>query len=334
MLKELKKNLKRYKLLNTGDTVVVGASGGRDSMALLFGLHSLRDELQIKVVAAHFNHALRGEAANGDEDFVRTFCEEHGIIFVSTTMPINELSTGKNLQETARFYRYRWLNEIADSYGNTETAKIATAHHAQDQAETVLLHLFRGSGSQGLKAMEPKAGRLIRPLLNVEREVLEAYLAKNQVGYRDDASNFSDHYTRNRIRLELMPELLHYNPALIKALVNTADICKEEDNFLAVATLKLMHEIVLPCEGGYSVNRKGLTKASPALQRRLVRKLWQKLSCDEGGGLSYEHTEAVLRLVKGKKLPLPQKVMAKVDSNNIYLLRRDKDYLSTPKPKI
>ena len=330
MQKALQNDIQKYGLMHAGDTVVVAVSGGRDSMALLFGLHNLRETLQIQVVAAHFNHALRGADSDADEAFVQHFCAQYGIDFLSTTMPIGELSAGKNLQETARFYRYLWLHEIADRYGNAETVKIATAHHAQDQAETLLLHLLRGSGSGGLKGMEPKMGRLIRPLLHVERRVLEDYLQQHHISYRDDASNFSSHYTRNKIRLELLPLLAEYNPAVVQALGNTADICREEDHFLEEAVNKLIAEISTPYEAGFAINRKQLNRAPLALKRRLVRILWQKVSGNLHGGLCYEHTQAVLKLVKGKKIPLPQQVMAIADAMNIYLLPRAKEDLSTP----
>ena len=331
MIKELLKNIKKNKLIKAGDTVIIGTSGGRDSMALLFALHSLRDELGVKVVSAHFNHSLRGEASDGDEKFVSDFCKGLGIDFVSTAMPIAELAKGKNLEEVARIYRYGWLNEIADRYGDSKTAKIAVAHHAQDQAETVLLHLLRGSGTQGLKAMSFKSGRIIRPLLNIDRAVLEDYLIEHNIAYRDDATNFSNQYTRNSIRLDLMPELMKYNPAIVKALVTTADICGAEDDYLNECIEKIKEELIIDSEDGYAINRKELLKKPLALQRRLVRYLWQKVSKEEGGGLGYQHTDAVLALVKGKKLPLPQQVYAKSDGKNLYILRRDSDYLSTPK---
>ena len=187
-------------LFAPGDRVVCALSGGGDSVALTHCLLFLRQELGISVAAAHFNHCLRGAESDGDEAFVRQLCARWGVeLSVGRGDPRS--LTGESPEEAARHLRYGFLME--------QSGWIATAHHGEDQIETVLLNLLRGTGLKGLCGMQPKNGRLVRPMLEVSREEVEEYLAKNGLECRFDSSNGTDDALRNRLRHHILPLLRH-----------------------------------------------------------------------------------------------------------------------------
>ena len=169
MLNELTRFVRRYDLITPGDEIVCAVSGGADSMALLFGLYLLREKLDIRLSAAHFNHHLRGEESDRDEQFVRDFCDRFEIPLYAGGGEI--VTSGKGLEAAARDARYAFLKSLP--------GKIATAHTADDNAETVLLHLVRGTGLKGLGAIAPQNGSVIRPMLSCTRQQVEAFLEEN-----------------------------------------------------------------------------------------------------------------------------------------------------------
>ena len=187
-----------------GDTVVCAVSGGADSMALLFAFYLKKEALGIHLEAAHFNHQLRGEESDGDEDFVREFCDRFDIpLHVGRG---NVTSGKKGLEAAARDARYGFFATLS--------GKIATAHTADDNAETVLMHLVRGTGLKGLGGIPPVSGNLIRPMLNVTRQEVLEFLSEYHISYRTDSSNETDDYLRNRLRHHVMPLLRAENPKI------------------------------------------------------------------------------------------------------------------------
>lgn len=208
MLNKLEGFLRSYSMVNPGETVICAVSGGADSMALLWAMYLLKDKLGIGLQAAHFNHGLRGEESRRDEQFVRTFCNGYGIpLHVGSG---NVIPGNKGLEAAARDARYAFLRSLP--------GKIATAHTADDNAETVLLHLVRGTGLKGLGAIAPVSGNVIRPLLNITREEVEAFLAEYHVAHITDSSNDTDAFLRNRLRHHVMPLLRAENPRLSQNL--------------------------------------------------------------------------------------------------------------------
>ena len=204
--------IREYQMVQPGDTVVCAVSGGADSMALLQAMYELRENLQIQVQAAHFNHQLRGEESLRDQEFVRAFCEKYGIVCHFGTAAVK---TGeKGLEAAARTARYGFLQSLA--------GKIATAHTADDNAETMLMHLIRGTGLKGLGAIAPVRENIIRPMLTVTRQEVLAFLDSRKVDYVDDSSNAGDDFLRNRIRHHVMPLLKEENPSLAGNLSATA----------------------------------------------------------------------------------------------------------------
>lgn len=212
MTNKLEAFLRAYHMVSPGDRVICALSGGGDSVALTFALYLLKDKLGITLEAAHFNHHLRGEESDRDEQFVRSFCDHYGI-------PLHlggaEVQTGpKGLEASARAARYGFLRSLP--------GKIATAHTADDNAETVLMHLVRGTGLKGLGGITPVSGTVIRPMLLVTRREVEDFLAEYALPHVEDSSNGSDAFLRNRIRHGVMPLLKGENPRISENLSRMA----------------------------------------------------------------------------------------------------------------
>lgn len=212
MLSELLRMLRKYDMLRAGDSVTVAVSGGADSMALLFGMYLLKEKLHITLRAAHFNHRLRGEESDRDEAFVRAFCERMDI---PLTVGTGNVTAGKKgLEAAARDARYAFFATLP--------GKIATAHTADDNAETVLMRLVRGTGLKGLGAIEPVRGNIIRPMLLVTRGQVLRFLEEYRVDYVNDTTNDSSDFLRNRLRHAVMPLLYAENPCLSENLSEMA----------------------------------------------------------------------------------------------------------------
>ena len=233
--------LREQNMLQPGDRVICAVSGGADSMAMLWALNTLKEKLKIDVQAAHFNHNLRGEESDRDEAFVKNFCNSHGIICHVGSARVE--AGEKGLEAAARNARYGFLQQLP--------GKIATAHTADDNAETVLMHLIRGTGLKGLGGITPVHGRIIRPMLTVTRAEVEAFLEEWCLPHIEDSSNRSDAFLRNRIRHHVMPLLTEENPKIAANLSQMALRLREDADFLSlqsnfetlptVASLKKMH---------------------------------------------------------------------------------------------
>ena len=212
MLSKLRAFVRQYDLIHPGDTVIAAVSGGADSIALLFALFLLREEWGITLEAAHFNHCLRGEESNRDARFVADFCAHYGIPLHMCSG--NVVPGEKGLEAAARDARYRFLRSLP--------GKVATAHTADDNAETVLMRLLRGTGLKGLGAIAPVSGNVIRPMLSVTRRQVEAFLEEYALAHIEDSSNGEDTFLRNRIRHRIMPLLYEENPRIGENLSSMA----------------------------------------------------------------------------------------------------------------
>ena len=270
-------------LCRPGDTVVCALSGGADSVALLHGLLAVKEECSIHVTAAHFNHCLRGEESDRDEAFVRELCAQWGVELTVGRGDPRSLS-GKSLEEAARELRYAFLL--------SQPGLVATAHHGDDQVETVLLNLLRGTGLRGLCGMQPKQGRVIRPLLDVSRKEILDYIQTNDLSYCTDRTNEEDHALRNRLRHHVVPLLQRENPNLTETVGRMTGLLRQEEDFLQRQTEQLLKKAAR--EDGYDC--PVLLEADPVLRRRAIRSLLpnpkptmahveaveQLLSCDHG----------------------------------------------------
>ena len=225
MLNKLLSFVRKQDLMAPGDRITCAVSGGADSVALLFALYLLKDKLKIQLSAAHFNHHLRGEESDRDENFVRDFCERYDI---PLTVGHGEIHPGKKgLEAAARDARYAFLRAIP--------GKVATAHTADDNAETVLMHIVRGTGLKGLGGIAPVSGSVIRPMLSVTRQDVEDFCAEWSLSYITDSSNDTDVFLRNRLRHHVMPLLKQENPQLAANVSAMALLLRQDEEYLAGA---------------------------------------------------------------------------------------------------
>lgn len=222
MLNKLESFLKQYSMVKEGDRVICAVSGGADSVAMLFGFYLLAGKLKISLAAAHFNHHLRGEESDRDEAFVRDFCERYDIpLYVGG----GEVAPGKKgLEAAAREARYGFLQSLE--------GKIATAHTADDNAETVVMHLIRGTGLKGLGGIAPVNGAFIRPMLCITRTEVISFLESYHLDYVVDSSNETDLFLRNRIRHHIMPLLKQENPRIAQSMSGSALRLREDEAVL------------------------------------------------------------------------------------------------------
>lgn len=274
-----------------GGVILCGVSGGRDSVCLLDYLHKLGQQRGFTAAAGHLNHLMR-PTAQRDEDFVRSFCGERGIPFYTERADVYALcgTWGLTVEEAGRRARYEFLHRTAAAIG---AERIATAHHRDDLAETVVLQLLRGTGPQGLTGIPPVRGSIVRPLLDTPRRDIEGYLAENGLTYVTDETNHDLTYARNRLRLVIWPELEGINPAVTAHIACTADILRREN-----AYLDELAAAYLP-ETGCAVACTALLTAPEALRPRILRLLLARLGTgrkDLGAG----HLAALERLAAGE----------------------------------
>lgn len=230
------KTLTDYKMLRKGDCVTVGLSGGADSVCLTHILYTLQKELSLTLQAVHVHHGIRGESADYDEQFCRAFCETLCIPLTVVHVHVPQIckETHESHEECGRRLRYEALGNAAGAHG-----KIATAHTADDNAETVLLNLTRGTGLAGLCGIPPVRGNIIRPLLFAARAQVEQYCAEHELRYVTDETNFSSEYSRNRIRAEVLPVLKALNPSVLRGISGMSNRLRSENEALSAAADKL-----------------------------------------------------------------------------------------------
>lgn len=292
VLRKLRRLAQDYQMLPPGGLILAAVSGGADSMCLLHALLTLGESHPITVAAAHFNHQLRSQAP-ADETFVRDWCAAHSVPFYSTSADVAAQATaaGKGIEETARTLRYAFLEATASEIG---AARIATAHHADDNTETLLLHLIRGSGRKGLGGIPPvRDGNLIRPLLTAERWEIEDYLRCYGIPHVEDETNRDTTYTRNYLRQEVVPRLKTLNPKLNVRLWECACQFRQEDAYLDSQAQVMLTEMTrLP--NGVSLPCAQVTQLPEALSLRGIQLLAEAL--DPTLILSAAHRRGILEL--------------------------------------
>lgn len=299
MLNKLTAFIRRYDMIQPGDTVVCAVSGGADSVALLFSLYLLQQKLQFTLEAAHFNHHLRGEESDRDEAFVRNLCDRYD---VALHVGAAEVKPGKKgLEAAAREARYRFFATLP--------GKLATAHTANDNAETVLLHLVRGTGLTGLGAISPVSGNVIRPMLSVTRQEVLAFLEEYCLHFVEDSSNDTDAFLRNRIRHHVMPLLEQENPCIAQNLSAMALELREDGAYLTseaeklhtldISALQKMHKAVRSRVLANFLRESGVPEpnsAHIALVEQLVFSQKPSASADLPGGVMVERCYDRLQL--------------------------------------
>lgn len=242
MLEKVKETIIKYNLISAGDKIVLGVSGGPDSTAMLVCLNELSKEFKFEIVVCHINHGIR-ENAKLDEEYVKNFCKKLNIPFYVLHANVVEdaKKQKRGIEETGRIVRYNFFEEILSK---TNSNKIATAHNSNDNAETIIMNILRGSGTSGLKGIEAKSGKYIRPLIEISREEIEAFTAKYNP--RHDESNDENEYTRNKIRNIVIPYIKkEFNPNIVDTITRLSSISKEETEYLDKITEKTYKKICL-----------------------------------------------------------------------------------------
>lgn len=268
MNKNALKTIRDYDMLSRGDSVIAAVSGGADSMALLCFLLEIQKEFDLSISVCHVNHLLRGEDADGDEQFVRTFCEKHSIPFYLKRCDVSALAKEKGVgfEECGRDVRYAFFNETACSIGGN--AKIATAHNLGDCAETLIFNIARGASPAALSSIAPKRDNIIRPLIRCSREQIEGYLAAIGQDFRTDKTNSDTAYSRNFIRHKVVPLLKEINPAFESAVLNLTELSREQQSFFNEICEK---EYAKVCKNGVLLKDE-LSKLNIAVARSIITK--------------------------------------------------------------
>lgn len=289
----------RRSLFSPGDRVLVAVSGGPDSLSLLHALSHEREALELAALeAAHLDHGLRGGESAAEAAWIAAWCRERGIpchLGKADTAAIAK-SHQCSIQEAARLVRYDFLDSTA---AKVASHWIATAHNQDDQAETVLLNILRGTGLDGLRGIPVTRGLYIRPLLDTSRSEIEAYCLRHGLEPRRDPSNFqTDHYTRNRVRLELLPQLAReYNPAVSSALVRLSEIARRDADYLHLQAERALLDTTRSSQlGKLSLNTAALISLHPALLRHVLRAAVSQVR-EKTQGITYHSIETLCRLV-------------------------------------
>lgn len=257
-----------FSAMKTAKTVVCGLSGGADSTALLLAVKELSEELGFAAAACHLNHGLRGEESDGDERFCAELCEKLGIPLYKRRESVRDFSEKhESLEETARKVRYDFFEDALAFFG--ENSVLATAHNANDNAETVLLNLIRGTGLRGLCGIPTERGRIIRPLIDIPRAEIEEFLAENEQNYVTDKTNFSVLYTRNKVRAKILPEIIEINPSFLSTISRMTKNLRADENFFDDAAAKILEESKVG--KGYSAEK--IDSYPEPIKMRAVKKI-------------------------------------------------------------
>lgn len=281
--------IEKYDMLTPGSHVLCAVSGGKDSMYLLCRMLELAPERKLKISCAHFDHRLRGEESDRDREFVRHFCEERGIAchIGSADVSVYARENSLGIEEAARALRYCFLQETAEKIGAN---CIATAHTADDNAETVLFNLTRGAGLRGLRGIPPVRGKIIRPMLDISSGEVLDYLNEHGVSHVEDSSNASCDYSRNRLRHLVIPRLREINAGFAENVFRTTESLREDEEYLSSLA-----------EAFLSENYKNFELSAQKLAALPKPVFARALQSIAGGSLSAEHIKAVFAIAAGEK---------------------------------
>lgn len=324
LIKRVEQYMADNQMVCTGDHLIVGVSGGTDSMCLLFVLHALSEKLSLKLTAVHINHGLRGADADEDQAFVEHFCEGYHIDYICYTTNIRTLAKEEHLseEEAGRSFRYRCFEQARTERG---AQKVAVAHHQDDLSETVLFNIFRGTGLDGLAGILPVRDQIIRPLLCLSRREIEAMLMDEGIPFRTDQTNFAATYSRNRIRLDILPYVReHINAGVDGHLTQLAAMAVQLKVYLKYQQEQVYEGLQNP-DGGLRTDPLGALE--PIILREVIRRWIQ----EQAGGLkdiSQVHIEAIIDLVYkpvGRQLHLPYGIVVMRTYDSIEFIKNGKN---------
>lgn len=313
--------IRQFDLCRPGDRIIVAVSGGADSVALLDLLATLPD-FPLQLVVAHMNHGLRGSESDEDERFVRELADGYGLVCETALCDVRGLARQlrSSLEDAGRTARYDFFQRLRQKHGATA---VAVGHHRDDQAETFLIRLLRGSGTTGLASMAPRtASGVIRPLLTVGRQELRHYCEERRLPFREDRSNADPSFLRNRVRHQLLPLLAGFNPSVSRQLAATAQLLGEDEALLGHCTDAVFNQLAQGGAGWTALQQNGLTAQPRPLRLRLYRKALQAI---RGSLQRYELRHFLLldellqRRQTGERLNLPGTVVALVTGSHLLL---------------
>lgn len=277
MLRKVEEYIKEQGMIEQGDRIVAGVSGGADSVCLFHVLLKLMPVFNLRLFVVHINHGIRGGEADADEQFVKDLCDFHGVWFRSVYKNIPQIAAHEGLttEEAGRKVRYE---EFYSCFNENKCNKIAIAHNRNDSAETILFHLFRGSGIRGLTGIKPVRDEIIRPLLNITRAEIEEFLKDKEIPYRDDASNFTMDYSRNRIRLGILPLAANtINSRVIEHITSAGNQLAEIEDYIYKMTWSAYKRVVSENSNTYILLVSDFNREDIVIKKNIIREVLGKL---------------------------------------------------------
>ena len=329
MKDKILQTIKKYNLIENGDKVVLGVSGGPDSISMLDILNEIQEDkknnLDFEIVVAHINHMIRKDAVE-DEKYVKEFCKKKKIEFYSKSIDVEKLAnTNKTgIEETGRMVRYNFFEEILEKVNAT---KIAIAHNKNDKAETIIMNFMRGSGISGLRGIEEKRGKYIRPLIECERIEIEKYCEEKKLNPRIDTTNSENKYTRNKIRNVVIPYIKNeFNPNIINTLNRLSELVKEEELYIEKQVEKVYKNLIMEeNQKQIILDLKKFNQEEKVIKSRLVLYTITRLF-NTAKGIEKIHIEDILKLCSnniGNKYLTPNKnIKILVKNHKIYFIKK------------
>ncbi|WP_234117043.1 tRNA lysidine(34) synthetase TilS [Clostridium hydrogenum] len=329
MINKVINTIIKNNMFNKGDRVVVAVSGGPDSICLLDLLYKLKSRFEIQICAAHVNHCLRGKEADEDERYVEDFCKELNIKFFCKKVDVNLIASEKKLSSemAGREVRYNFFEEVKEKFNAN---KIAIAHNANDNAETMLMRIIRGTGLSGMVGIKAiRDGYFVRPLIEISRQEIEDYCIENRITPRIDKTNNERLYSRNKIRLDLIPYIKsNFNEDIISALNRLGDLIKVDDDYLQKKSYEKYNNYCC-FDGKNIIINKDAFSEHEAILSRIIRKAVYDLN-GSTYNLEKKHIDDIIYLQKigtGKKLNLPNKIVISNNYGDICLHVKNEDII-------
>ena len=312
--------IEKNQMIKQGDSVIVGLSGGGDSVCLFLVLNELRKKMKFDLFCVHVNHGIRGISATRDELFAKELCNRENIPIKIYNIDVPKIAKDEkiSLEEAGRKARYEIFNQEAKEHNN---AKIAVAHHINDQAETILFNMIRGSGLKGMGGITPIRGNIIRPFLSVTRNEIERYLRENNEDFCVDETNEDDTYSRNQIRNKVIPLLNEIQPESVVHIASAAEEFRELSEYIEEKAKELFKCYVTKMDNGYVISLDKLKKEKPIIVRSVIILTMKKLT-DEYKDITRTHINDIYSLVhkgRGKEIHLPKGLYAQKISGGIYI---------------
>ncbi len=328
LIAKVKETIRKYRMLDRSDKVVVAVSGGPDSVCLLSVLHALAKDLELTLHVAHLDHRFRGAESAAEARFVEGLAKDLGIDATGEgrDVPAYCAERGLSAQAGAREVRYAFLQQCAKATG---ARRIALGHTANDQAETLLMRLVRGAGISGLSAIPPVRENIIRPLIGITRHEVLAYLQGQGIDFRTDPSNRRPVYTRNRVRHEVLPVLERFNPRIIESLATAADLLRDENDAIEAMLPGIMLKVLYAEGGAVRIRREEFSRLLPALRRRVLRKAIELAAGDDAIDHSWIRTEEALGFMaeaqSGRSMEVPGGLLLEREYDDLVIRARERE---------